>query len=74
MRGRVLALFSMVFLGSTPIGGPIVGWISQELSPRAGLALGGVATALVTAWVARRVRRTTAVRTPVATPSSVVAA
>ena len=58
MRGRVLALFSMVFLGSTPIGGPIVGWISQEWSPRAGLAVGGIATALVTIWVARHARRT----------------
>lgn len=58
MRGRVLALFSMVFLGSTPIGGPIVGWISEELSPRAGLAVGGIATALVTAWVARHLRQT----------------
>jgi MFS family permease len=57
MRGRVLALFSMVFLGSTPVGGPIVGWISQELSPRAGLAVGGIATALVVAWVARAARR-----------------
>jgi MFS family permease len=56
MRGRVLALFSMVFLGSTPVGGPIVGWISQQSSPRVGLAIGGIATALVTAWVARRVR------------------
>lgn len=57
MKGRVLALFSTVFLGSTPIGGPIVGWISQELSPRMGLAVGGVATALVTLWVYRRLRR-----------------
>jgi MFS family permease len=59
MKGRVLALFSTVFLGSTPIGGPIIGWISQELSPRVGLAVGGVATALVTAWVYRRLRRPT---------------
>jgi len=57
MRGRVLALFSMVFLGSTPVGGPIVGWISQSFSPRAGLAVGGIATALVVAWVARASRR-----------------
>jgi MFS family permease len=57
MRGRVLALFSTVFLGSTPIGGPIVGWISQEMSPRAGLAVGAIATGLVTIWVARHVRR-----------------
>ncbi|MGI9019515.1 MAG: MFS transporter [Solirubrobacterales bacterium] len=39
MRGRVMALYSMVFLGSTPIGGPIAGWLSQAASPRAALAL-----------------------------------
>jgi MFS family permease len=44
MRGRVLALWSLVFLGSTPIGGPLVGWISQTWSPRYGLGIGGVAS------------------------------
>jgi MFS family permease len=43
MRGRVMALYSIVFLGSTPIGGPIAGWLAQAISPRAGLVLGGVA-------------------------------
>lgn len=56
MRGRVLALVSMVFLGSTPIGGPLVGWVSQVLDARAGLLVGGVATGLATAWTARRLR------------------
>ncbi|MDQ6615970.1 MAG: MFS transporter [Actinomycetota bacterium] len=46
MRGRVMALYGLVFLGSTPIGGPIVGWISQHFGPRYGLAVGGVATVL----------------------------
>jgi len=44
MRGRVMALYGLVFLGSTPIGGPIVGWISQSFGPRYGLAVGGIAT------------------------------
>ena len=42
-RGRVLALQAMVFLGSTPIGGPIVGWVSDVAGPRAGVVVGGVA-------------------------------
>jgi MFS family permease len=42
-RGRVMALFGVAFLGSTPIGAPIVGWVSESLGPRAGLALGAVA-------------------------------
>ena len=44
MRGRVLALQAMVFLGSTPIGGPILGWICQQYGARWGLALGAIAT------------------------------
>ena len=43
MRGRVMALYALVFLGSTPIGGPIVAWISEQLGARAGLAIGGIA-------------------------------
>ncbi|MEW1636833.1 MFS transporter [Streptomyces sp. NPDC093801] len=39
-RGRVMALWSVTFLGSTPVGGPVVGVVSQHLGPRAGLALG----------------------------------
>ena len=34
MRGRVAALFTVAFLGSTPIGGPIIGWVSQQLARR----------------------------------------
>jgi MFS family permease len=46
MRGRVMALYAMVFLGSTPIGGPIIGWIDQAVGARYGMATGGVATVL----------------------------
>jgi MFS family permease len=44
MRGRVMALWSVVYLGSTCVGGPIVGWVSEHAGPRAGLALGALAT------------------------------
>ena len=44
MRGRVLALQAIVFLGSTPIGGPILGAISETLGARYGIALGAVAS------------------------------
>jgi MFS family permease len=57
MRGRVMALFSVAFLGSTPIGGPIVGWVSEQLGPRAGFWLGGIATLAVTAAAIFAVRR-----------------
>ncbi len=44
MRGRVMALYGLVFLGSTPVGGPIVGYISEHFGARAGLAVGGAAS------------------------------
>ncbi len=43
MRGRVMALWAVAFLGSTPIGGPIIGWIGEHIGPRWGLAVGGIA-------------------------------
>jgi MFS family permease len=57
MRGRVAALFTVAFLGSTPIGGPIIGWVSQQLGPRAGLWVGAVATLAVTAVAIAGIRR-----------------
>jgi MFS family permease len=57
MRGRVMALWFVAFQGSTPIGGPIVGWIMAVLGARAGLGLGAVtcfAVALAGAVAMRR--------------------
>ena len=51
MRGRVMALWSTAFMGSTAIGGPIAGWVSQQWGGRAGLLLGAI-TCLVVALVA----------------------
>jgi MFS family permease len=52
MRGRVMALYSIVFLGSTPIGGPISGWLSEAFDPRLALVLAGI-SGLSAAWAAR---------------------
>ncbi|MET8452890.1 MFS transporter [Streptomyces sp. NPDC005209] len=41
MRGRVMSLFMMVFMGGTPLGAPVVGWITDTYGPRVGFALGG---------------------------------
>ena len=59
MRGRVMALWAVAFLGTTPVGGPIIGFIGEHAGPRVGLAVGGTA-ALVAAGVGwwRLVRRT----------------
>ncbi len=43
MRGRVMALFSIVYLGSTPIGGPLAAWMAHVAGPRAALLMGALA-------------------------------
>jgi len=61
MRGRVMALWSVAFLGSTTIGGPIAGWVCEQWGGRAGLLLGAVACLVAAAMgvVALRRRATT---------------
>lgn len=47
MRGRMMALQSVAFLGSTPIGGPITGWIGDHISIEWSLAYGGFAALMI---------------------------
>jgi MFS family permease len=51
MRGRVMALYGLLFLGSTPVGGPLLGWVAEQWGPRAGLGLGGAITLVAAAGV-----------------------
>ncbi|WP_329218424.1 MFS transporter [Streptomyces sp. NBC_01485] len=46
MRGRVMALYMMVFLGGSPVGAPIAGWITDAYGVRAGIAVGGAVAAV----------------------------
>ena len=46
MRGRVMSLWTVAFLGSTVIGAPIVGWVGQHVSPRASIGVGAAAALL----------------------------
>jgi MFS family permease len=57
MRGRVMALWFVAFQGSTPIGGPIVGWVMAMLGARAGLGLGALTCVAVAALGALSLRR-----------------
>jgi MFS family permease len=47
MRGRVMALWFVAFQGSTPIGGPVIGWLMAVLGARAGLGTGAITCLLV---------------------------
>lgn len=51
MRGRIMALYMVVFLGGTPIGAPLVGWIGELWGARATLLVGSVTTGLVGLFV-----------------------
>ena len=53
MRGRVMALWGVAFLGTTPIGGPIIGWVAQAFGARAAITLGAL-SAIVAAGLAYR--------------------
>jgi MFS family permease len=50
LRGRVMSLFSMSLIGSTPIGGPIVGWIGDHAGPRWALVVGGLGAIAAAAY------------------------
>ncbi|AEG45289.1 MFS transporter [Isoptericola variabilis] len=57
VRGRVMALYMMVFLGATPVGSPFVGWVGETLGPRWAILVGSIATFVVaagaTVWAVR---------------------
>jgi MFS family permease len=57
MRGRVMALYAVVFLGGTPVGAPLAGWTAEWLGPRWGLAFGGIVAVGVGLLGLRTVRR-----------------
>jgi MFS family permease len=57
MRGRVMALWSVSFMGSTLLGAPVVGWVSQVLDPRWALGLGALASFAAGAIGVAAVRR-----------------
>ncbi|MFE5333714.1 MFS transporter [Embleya sp. NPDC056575] len=42
MRGRVMGIYMLVFMGGTPLGGPLIGWLAESFGPRVGLFVGGL--------------------------------
>jgi MFS family permease len=70
MRGRVMSFWFVAFQGSTPIGGPIIGWVMAEAGARAGLGVGAVTCVLVGLLGLLALRRP---RTHSATPLTPVA-
>ncbi len=57
MRGRVMALWSVAFLGSTPIGGPAIGWVTEQAGARVGLGVGAASCFVAAGFGAIAMRR-----------------
>lgn len=57
VRGRVMALYMMVFLGATPIGSPVVGWVGETFGARWSIGIGSIAAILVATAAALWARR-----------------
>jgi MFS family permease len=69
MQGRVIALHSVVFLGSTPLGGPITGWVCEVWGARAGLLLAGMSAGVAALVVMPQLRRARAPQRAEAEPA-----
>ncbi len=50
MRSRIMSLWTVAFLGSTPIGSPVIGWVGEHSGPRWALAVGGIAAVVAGAY------------------------
>jgi MFS family permease len=67
-RGRVMALWTVAFLGSTPLGAPVIGAISEHVGPRGGLVVGGLACLVAAAIGAAVLAREGRPRRPLPRP------
>ena len=59
VRGRVMALYITAIIGTTPIGGPMIGWIGQHIDPRATYITGGLACLITAAFAWASLQRST---------------
>ena len=62
MSGRIMALYSVAFLGSKPLGGVVAGWMIDLSGPRLGFAVGGAAVGAAVVWEVLQARRSRAAR------------
>ena len=62
MRGRVMGLYLLVFLGGAPLGSPLAGWLAEEFGPRMSMVCGGVISAVAAAVITLLLARSRGVR------------
>jgi MFS family permease len=62
MRGRVMGLYMLVFLGGAPLGSPLAGWVAQEFGPRLSMISGGLISVVATVVIGLLLARGTGVQ------------
>jgi MFS family permease len=62
MRGRVMGLYMLIFLGGTPLGSPLAGWVAEAFGPRMSIISGGVISVIATVIVGLLLSRRAGVR------------
>jgi MFS family permease len=72
MRGRVMALYMMIFIGGTPLGSPLIGWVGEAYGARWTLIAGGALTIAGTALASTLYLRRRRVLTPEPRPSNLI--
>ncbi|KZF03401.1 MFS transporter [Rhodococcus sp. EPR-157] len=70
MRGRVMGIYMLCFLGGTPIGSPVLGWLADVVDPRAPLVVGGVVSVASGLFAAVYLLRHNNLRVRVSRPAS----
>jgi MFS family permease len=74
VRGRVMGLYMLAFVGGTPLGGPTIGWITSTFGPRAGMAVCGLVPMIAAVGVAVALRRKAVNEPQIARPEPVAEA
>jgi MFS family permease len=64
MRGRVMALYMAIFMGGTPIGSPIIGWVGSTFGARYTILVGGIVSILTAVGALLWVRRSQGIHSP----------
>lgn len=62
MRGRVMALYLLFFMGGTPVGAPLVGWLAENFGARSSIVIGGLVCLIAAAAFGAVLARRTGVR------------
>ncbi|MET0740562.1 MAG: MFS transporter [Candidatus Nanopelagicales bacterium] len=70
VRGRVMGVYTLMFMGGTPVGAPIIGWLSEQFGPRSAMILGGSLVIVSASALTLLVRRRPLIDEPISIPAA----